>query len=382
MSESAWITGAVIAVLVSFFVSLLATAIMRRLSSAWGFVDRPNSRKVHAAPIPLGGGIAVWLAVVGPLAMIPIMARLLMAFGDRADSILPPGWREAAGGIVLRSPELAAVLLGGSILMALGVIDDMRNLGWRPKLAVQFLVAAGVVAAGVHLTAFTTIWWLGPILTFFWIVVLTNSFNFLDNMDALSSGIALIASVLLAIVMLTGTGEPRWFVAGFLLVLAGSLGGFLVHNWPPAKIFMGDAGSCFIGFVIATQTIQGTFYEYERNNPHVLLAPLCILAVPLYDFCSVILIRLRRGLSPFHADKNHFSHRLVELGLNKKYAVLTIHLVTLTTGLGGLLLYQVEGWPGAGLIVAMEICLLLIIAVLETAARRALRKRDQDTAAA
>lgn len=382
MSESAWLTGAVIAVLVSFFVSLLATAIMRRLSSAWGFVDRPNSRKVHAAPIPLGGGIAVWLAVVGPLAMIPIMARLLMAFGDRADSILPPGWREAAGGIVLRSPELAAVLLGGSILMALGVIDDMRNLGWRPKLAVQFLVAAGVVAAGVHLTAFTTIWWLGPILTFFWIVVLTNSFNFLDNMDALSSGIALIASVLLAIVMLTGTGEPRWFVAGFLLVLAGSLGGFLVHNWPPAKIFMGDAGSCFIGFVIATQTIQGTFYEYERNNPHVLLAPLCILAVPLYDFCSVILIRLRRGLSPFHADKNHFSHRLVELGLNKKYAVLTIHLVTLTTGLGGLLLYQVEGWPGAGLIVAMEICLLLIIAVLETAARRALRKRDQDTAAA
>lgn len=382
MSESAWITGAVIAVLVSFFVSLLATAIMRRLSSAWGFVDRPNSRKVHAAPIPLGGGIAVWLAVVGPLAMIPIMARLLIAFGDRADSILPPGWREAAGGIVLRSPELAAVLLGGSILMALGVIDDMRNLGWRPKLAVQFLVAAGVVAAGVHLTAFTTIWWLGPILTFFWIVVLTNSFNFLDNMDALSSGIALIASVLLAIVMLTGTGEPRWFVAGFLLVLAGSLGGFLVHNWPPAKIFMGDAGSCFIGFVIATQTIQGTFYEYERNNPHVLLAPLCILAVPLYDFCSVILIRLRRGLSPFHADKNHFSHRLVELGLNKKYAVLTIHLVTLTTGLGGLLLYQVEGWPGAGLIVAMEICLLLIIAVLETAARRALRKRDQDTAAA
>lgn len=382
MSDAAWLAGAGVAVLVSFFVSLIGTAAMRRLAPAWGFVDRPNARKVHATPIPLGGGIAVWLGVVPPLALIPITARLALLMGDQLDALLPVGWRNAAGGIVLRTPELAAVLLGGSILMALGVIDDIRNLSWRPKLAVQFLVAGGVVAAGVHLTAFTTLWWVGPLATFFWIVVLTNAFNFLDNMDALSSGIAAIASLMLAIVMLTGTGEPRWFVAGFLLVLVGSLGGFLVHNWPPAKIFMGDAGSCFVGFIIATQTIQGTFYEYERNNPHVLLAPLCILAVPLYDFCSVILIRLRRGLSPFHADKNHFSHRLVELGLNKKYAVLTIHLVTLTTGLGGLLLYQVDGWAGAGLIVAMEICLLLIIAVLETAARRALRRRERELLAA
>jgi UDP-GlcNAc:undecaprenyl-phosphate/decaprenyl-phosphate GlcNAc-1-phosphate transferase len=381
MSDSVWLGGAGVAAGVAFLISLVSTAIMRRLAPAWGFVDRPNARKVHATPIPLGGGVAVWLGVFLPLAAILVAARVIVAWPGLVEGWLPANWLPAIQGISSRTGELAAVLLGGTLLVALGVIDDLRNLSWKPKLLVQFLVAGGVVASGTHLTLFSTVWWVGPLVTVFWIVVLTNAFNFLDNMDALSSGIALIASVHFVIVMLTGTSEPRWFVAGFLAVLAASLGGFLVHNWPPAKIFMGDAGSCFIGFALATQTVQGTFYDYEQDHPHVLLAPLCILAVPLYDFTSVILIRLRKGLSPFHADKNHFSHRLVELGLSKKYAVLTIHLITVTTGLGGLLLYQVEGWVGAGLIVAMVVCLLAIIAVFESAALRAIRQRERAAAA-
>ncbi len=325
------------------------TPMARRLALRLGILDQPAARKIHANPVPLMGGVAIYGAFI----------LALIFFGDRR-----------------YINEVVGIFVGASLVSLMGIIDDRRGLGSYVKLAGQVVAASILIYSGVQVRLFNN--WMDIGLTMLWVVGITNAFNFLDNMDALSSGIAAIASLMLAIVMLTGTGEPRWFVAGFLLVLVGSLGGFLVHNWPPAKIFMGDAGSCFVGFIIATQTIQGTFYEYERNNPHVLLAPLCILAVPLYDFCSVILIRLRRGLSPFHADKNHFSHRLVELGLNKKYAVLTIHLVTLTTGLGGLLLYQVDGWAGAGLIVAMEICLLLIIAVLETAARRALRRRERE----
>jgi UDP-GlcNAc:undecaprenyl-phosphate GlcNAc-1-phosphate transferase len=150
------------------------------------------------------------------------------------------------------------------------------------------------------------------------------------------------------------------------------LAGFLVHNWPPAKIFMGDTGSYFIGLMLASTTVLGTYYDYSEDaaRRHVILAPLCILAVPLYDFCSVMLIRLLEGRSPFHADKSHFSHRLVELGLKPRHAVLTIHLATLTTGLGALLLYRVADWSGALLIIALICCVLAIVAILETVGRR------------
>ena len=154
-----------------------------------------------------------------------------------------------------------------------------------------------------------------------------------------------------------------------MLVLAGSLAAFLCHNWPPARIFMGDSGSYFIGLFLACTTILGTFYEQDGNR-HVILAPLCILAVPLYDFCSVMLIRTSERRSPFHPDKSHFSHRLVELGLQPRHAVLTIHLATLTTGLGALLLYQVSDWSGAFLVVALIASVLAIIAILETVGRR------------
>jgi UDP-GlcNAc:undecaprenyl-phosphate GlcNAc-1-phosphate transferase len=188
-------------------------------------------------------------------------------------------------------------------------------------------------------------------------------------MDGLSGGIALIVSTIFAVMMLTKPGDPHWFVGGFFLVVSGSTIGFLVHNWPPAKIFMGDAGSYFLGFSIACMTILGTFYSPTDGNPHVALAPLCVMAVPLYDICTVMLIRLWEGRSPFQPDKRHFSHRLAALGLTKLQAVLTVHLTTLTTGLLGLSLYAVSTWSAALVIVASVICILLIIAILEAAPR-------------
>lgn len=352
-----------------FLVSVIATAVVRRMAPRWGLIDQPAARKVHETPTALGGGIGIWLGMVLPLATAQALLSLTPIV-----KLLPPELAEHIDGLSARSGQLWAIIGWGTLLAAMGLIDDLKNLPWAPRLAVQVIAAVGLVFSGVTATLFVGAPWVGAVVSVLWILVLTNSFNFLDNMDGLTSGIGLITATIFAMIMLTCTSEPRWFVAAFLLILAGSLAGFLVHNKPPAKIFMGDAGSCFIGLLIACMTIVGTFYEYNATSRHVMLAPLCVLAIPLYDFCSVMIIRLSEGRSPFHADKCHFSHRLVELGLSRRDAVLTVHLATLTTGLGGLLLYQVSGWGGALVVVSLIACVLAIIAILETAARR--RNRD------
>jgi UDP-GlcNAc:undecaprenyl-phosphate GlcNAc-1-phosphate transferase len=342
---------------------------MRYLAPKWGLMDQPAARKVHLVATPLGGGIGIWLGVILPLVIAWAVAWTIHSM-PFLETLLPSQILPHLDGVKYRSGQLWAILAGGTALSVMGLFDDWKSLPWQPRLLGQFVVACALVfGAGIHATLFVSLPWVGAILTVIWILVLINSLNFLDNMDGLSAGIGLIASLLFAMIMLTATSQPRWLVGGFLLILAGSLSGFLYHNRPPARIFMGDTGSYFIGLLLACMTVQGTFYEYGRSSTHVILAPLCILAVPLYDICSVILIRLWQRRSPFQPDKSHFSHRLVELGLSKPAAVATIHLTTLMTGLGGLLLYQVNNWYAAGLIFTLILCVLLVIAILETAGR-------------
>jgi UDP-GlcNAc:undecaprenyl-phosphate GlcNAc-1-phosphate transferase len=351
----------------AFAISFVVTAGVRRLAPRWGLIDHPNrERKVHTTPTPLGGGIGIWAGVVVTLCA----AQAVLICAARSD--VPPLWIPAAldlTGALQRSKQLWAIVGAGTVLGVMGLIDDKRNLPWAPRLMIQLAVAIGIVMTGVRASVFVPLPWIGSVITVVWILVLVNSLNFLDNMDGLSPGIGLVASLMLAIVLLTATGEPRWLAGGVMLVLAGSIAGFLCFNWPPASIFMGDSGSYFIGMLLACFTITGTFYDNSESR-HVILAPLCILAVPLYDFCSVMIIRLKEGRSPFHADKSHFSHRLVELGLKPRNAVLTIHLATMTTGLGALLLYRVDDWSGALIVVALILCVLAIIAILETVGRR------------
>jgi UDP-GlcNAc:undecaprenyl-phosphate/decaprenyl-phosphate GlcNAc-1-phosphate transferase len=353
----------------AFLVSVIATRVVRQFAPRLRLIDQPAARKVHVTPTPLGGGIGIWLGVVVPLAV----AHLAVWWISRQES--PPQWLPESihphlSGVLDRAGLLWGIIGAGTILSVMGLIDDVRNLPWQPRLIIQILVAVGLALSGVRATVFAPAPWIGFVLTVGWILVLVNSFNFLDNMDGLSGGIALIAAVLFAAIMLTCLSEPRWFVAAVLVILAGSLTGFLWWNWSPASIFMGDTGSYFIGLLIATMTILGTFYDTaSTSSRHVILAPLCVLAVPLYDFASVMIIRLKQGRSPFQADKCHFSHRLVELGLRPRNAVLTVHLATLTTGLGGLLLYQVPDWNAAVVVVALIACVLLIVAILESAGR-------------
>lgn len=363
----------------AFVVSLLVTGLVRRQAPRWGLVDQPAARKVHTVPTPLGGGLGIYCGFVIPVALATGAAWLL-ARDSTPPAWLPPEVQALLPGLLERSRVIWMLVGAGTLVSAAGLLDDLRPLPWPPRMALQFLLAAGLVAGGVRGTAFVDYPLVGAALTVLWIVGLINSLNFLDNMDALASGIGLIASLLFAVIMLTQTGEPRWLVGGALLVLAGSLSGFLIHNRPPAKIFMGDCGSTLIGLLLACLTVLGTFYDERVPGRYVILAPLCVLAVPLYDTATVLWIRLSEGRSPFHPDKCHFSHRLVDLGLSRPGAVRTVHLCTLTTGLAGLLLYRVPDWTAALVIVSMVLCVLSIIAVLEAASRRKNSRRANEAA--
>ena len=350
----------------AFWVSFLTTGLMRVIAPRVGLIDKPAARKVHLAPTPLGGGVGIWAGVVLPLAVAQV---LVLIWRQNPPVWLPLELQEHLAGAASRSTELWGVLGAATLLAIMGLVDDFRPLPWKPRMAVQLAVSAAVVFSGVRATIFVNNPWVGALLSICWFVVLVNSFNFLDNMDGLSGGIALIVSVVFAVMMLTKPGDPRWLVGGFFLIVAGSLVGFLCHNWSPARIFMGDSGSYFLGFSIASMTLLGTFYAPTDRSEHVILAPFCVLAVPLYDICSVVLIRLREGRSPFQPDKKHFSHRLVALGLTKVQAVLTVHLTTLVTGLLGLTLYSVTSWNAAVVVFACVGCILLLIAILENAPR-------------
>jgi UDP-GlcNAc:undecaprenyl-phosphate/decaprenyl-phosphate GlcNAc-1-phosphate transferase len=210
---------------------------------------------------------------------------------------------------------------------------------------------------------------LGGAVTVLWVVGLTNSFNMLDNMDGLAASVGLIVALLFCGAQVA---VGSLFAPAVMLVVAGALAGFLVHNHAPARLFMGDAGSNFLGFLLGALTVVGTYTRDDPSHafsPYGVLAPLLVMAVPLYDMTSVILIRLREGRSPFQGDRRHFSHRLVARGLTPRQAVWTIDLVTLAGGSGALLLHRLDG-AGALVVATQTCCLLGVVAILELAANR------------
>ncbi len=346
----------------TFVLAILLGRAAIALSPKIGLVDRPGGRKAHASPTPMGGGLAIWTSVV----------LVLAAGGALAASgySLPLGLEIHREGLVARSGQLGLILLLATAAMLLGLADDRFTLNWRPRLLIQFLLAIGVAATGARITLFGPLAW-PPVswaLTVIWIVGLTNSFNFLDNMDGLAAGVGLIAALLFVGAQVAVGGL---FVPAVLLVLAGALAGFLVWNRTPARLFMGDAGSNFLGFLLGSMTVLGTFTqaaEPTTYSPYGALAPLIVMAVPLYDTFSVILIRLREGRSPFQADRSHLSHRLVDRGLTRRQAVRAIYWITLASGLGALLLHRLNA-VGAAVVVAQTLSLLAIVAILERTTR-------------
>ncbi len=347
----------------SMIVSLILTPLMKRLARYAHLVDIPGTRKIHREQMPYGGGVAIWLSITGTLAACHAAVSLggwAILWDDLRDAIAPH-----VAGIVGDETlwKLLLVLGGGTVMFVLGLIDDFHRLSPRTKLVVQLATALAVALGGIRATLFIHSTVLTLLLTVGWIVFVTNAFNFLDNMDGLSAGVAAIAGALFFVVSVQ-TGQL--FVAALLAVFVGALAGFLRYNLYPAKLFMGDAGSLFIGFILACLTVATTFYE-GRGSLYAAFMPALILGVPLFDAASVIVIRLLRGRSIFVGDTNHFSHRLVRLGFSRRGAVVTIYLLGLILGGLATLLRQVDT-AGAVVIFCLALGIILLIVLLEVTA--------------
>ncbi|MEM7626954.1 MAG: MraY family glycosyltransferase [Planctomycetota bacterium] len=384
--------------LVGFLIGVPLCGVVGRASLKLGLLDAAGSEahKLAVLPgkvVPNTGGVAVFVAVAWPMLMV-----LLGVW------IVPPEvWAKLPGGdeVVEHLPGLRATSgIGGGILAALailhviGLVDDRRALGPGVKLGVQVAVAAGLAGfcdirvlsfLGNDASGYGTLGVAAMFaLSLLWIVVITNAMNFLDNMDGLAAGVGLVAAGLYLAATLIG---GQWFVAALAALLCGALLGFLIFNFPPAKLYLGDGGSLVVGLLLAVISVRTTYVapgsgfegsaEPAAGIPRTAvgaawygaLMPVLVLAVPLYDFTSVTLIRLLNGKSPFRGDHNHFSHRLLRRGLTKRQVLAVILLATLATGLGGVMLGRLEGWQ-ASLVAGQAAAVLAMIGMLEAGVRR------------
>jgi UDP-GlcNAc:undecaprenyl-phosphate/decaprenyl-phosphate GlcNAc-1-phosphate transferase len=360
--------GVLIALLgLSFVISWATTLALRSICVRIGFVDKPGGRKIHGHPKPLGGGIAIFLGFAIPMLGALTIVHYLPPPADRPD--VP--WHAYWSGISEQSGMALVILLAALVLHVMGLLDDRKALGPYIKLIVQLGVTALlVVGMNLRILTFLDRWLgLGPtpsvIVSVLWIVAITNAFNFLDNMDGLSAGVAAVCAAAFFIATLS---IGAWFVAAAIALLLGATLGFLYFNFPPASIFMGDAGSLVIGFLLGVLSVRATYLPPGvklENAWWSIFAPVIVLALPLYDLVVVSVIRLARGKSPFVGDTNHFSHRLVARGMSRRTAVLCLYLVAAATSAAAIVLPHVRSSFAAIMIFAQTLLILGVVALLE-----------------
>ena len=357
---------------VSFVLALVLTPVFRRLSFQWNFLDQPDlDRKIHEQAMPLLGGMAVFCAFAGNVLFNYVVMLPLAQMMDLTRFGLPDVRLHAPGAFSV-SYKLLVLLAGGAGMVALGLYDDRHDLKARPKLLWQLVIASVVALAGMRVTLFVSNPLVSFVLTVLWIVTITNALNFLDNMDGLCAGVGAICAMLFAFVSAV---QEQYFVCVLAVALAGVLVGFLPYNFKPASIFLGDAGSHFVGYMLAVLPVLTTFYHtagprHAETPTHLpVLIPLLVLAVPLFDLVMVMWIRLQRRQPVHIGDANHLSHRLVRLGLPQSWAVTLIYLITLTLGLGAIVLLW-SNLTAALIVLAQAIGILAIVTLLERLGRK------------
>ena len=283
------------------------TPLVRYAALKLGILDQPSSRKIHSAPVPLMGGAAIYLAFIAALAI----------WGERS-----------------YVNEVVGIFVGATLVSIVGALDDSRGLGSYLKLLFQIAVAFILILSGVQVRLFDGI--LDIVLTLFWVVGITNAFNLLDNMDGLSSGIATIAA---AYFTLLAAMSDQYLVGTLAAALCGACIGFLVYNWNPARVFMGDTGSLFLGFLLAAVGIK---LRFPANTASITwMIPILVMALPVFDTTLVFLSRLRRGNNPLTTPgKDHVSHRLARRTGSQREAVLLCYLIAGGTGLASIFLTQ------------------------------------------
>jgi len=252
-------------------------------------------------------------------------------------------------------------------MVILGFIDDRRGVGfsYRIKFLIQIGAALVLVVAGIR-TEFMPAPILNAAVTIAWVVSITNAFNLLDNMDGLSSGAAVVAATVFFVI---AAAQGQMFSAMILVVFAGAVLGFLLYNFHPAKIFMGDTGSLFLGYVLASLTITSSYVVPQSVNLLPVISPLLILSLPIFDTLSVMFIRWREGRPLFIGDRRHFSHRLVDLGMSQRGAVVFIYLVALSIGVAAALLPYLPLW-GQILVLLQTVAIYSMITILMSVAKR------------
>jgi UDP-GlcNAc:undecaprenyl-phosphate/decaprenyl-phosphate GlcNAc-1-phosphate transferase len=352
-------------------VSALLVPPVRRLALRLKVMDDPGPRKVHATSTARMGGTAVFLAFTGVVLAgyfaVPILAKIpaAAAYFGPALAMLQESYRVQT--------KLLAVLAGAAIVFAVGLADDMLGTRFSPgwKAAGQVVGALVIVAADVR-TSFMPFDWMNTLVTVLWVVGVTNAFNLLDNMDGLSAGVAFVASgTLLINAWLLG----EFFISLILVAFMGSLLGFLVYNWNPATIFLGDCGSLFIGYVMASLTLLERYVSHASSHYFAVLMPVLVLALPLLDTATVIVIRVREGRPIYVGDSRHLSHRLVSLGLSPSTAVFVIYLITFAIGLGAVSL--ADATPVETVLVLLQAAtFVLLVLILLFFERRGVSRRE------
>ena len=286
-----------------------------------GLVDDPGQRKIHAAPVPLAGGWAVLCGMLIPLALAALFLKLKGAGLVNADPL--------DYGLHKRGLELGVIAFGAVGMTVLGWLDDKYELRPLPKFAGQLVIALLVALACKRITLFMPSVVFSYAITILWVLTVVNAFNFMDNMNGLCTGLGIIGSWYFAA---TAAVAGQYLVALLALLTCGALLGFLPHNFPKARSFLGDAGSHLVGYLLAVMAILPHFYTKQNPHPWAVLKPLLVLAVPLVDLAWVVILRWRRGQPFYVGDTNHLSHRLVRLGLSQTTAVLLIWLAAVVIG--------------------------------------------------
>ena len=296
-------------VLVAFLVALITTPVVKTFAYKLGAIDVPkDNRRMHKVPIPRMGGLAIFL---GFFLSVLIFVEL--------------------------TPQIKSMLVGAVIIVVLGVLDDIYALPAMPKLIVQIVAALVAVLGGNQIAVLSNpnifssnpYWELGILsvpVSVLWIVAITNAVNLIDGLDGLACGVSTISSLtMLVIALAVSEGE----VAVLMGALAGACVGFLPYNMNPAKIFMGDTGSTFLGFILAVVSIQGLFKFAAVISFAV---PFLILGLPIFDTCFAFIRRIAHGQSPMHADRSHVHHRLIDMGLSQKQAVAVLYVISAILG--------------------------------------------------
>ena len=344
-----------LAVIAALVISFAATPLAKKLAQRTGAMDIPkDSRRVHNTPIPYLGGLAIF---IGFIISVLLFAEITV--------------------------EIRGILIGAVIIVLVGAIDDIKPLPALLKLLIQIVAALVAVFHGISIemfanpfdfnaSAYVSLQSLSIPITVVWIVAITNSVNLIDGLDGLAAGVSFISSVVMLIISLIVADTN---VALIMAALSGACLGFLPHNFNPAKIFMGDAGSLLLGYILATMSILGLFKVYAVAS---FAAPFLVLAVPFFDTSFAFLRRLLHGKNPMSPDRGHFHHRLLDMGLSQKQAVLILYAISAVLGFAAIMVATSGKIGTLILVAALIIATIVVLIIYKSKSKHAIAQRDDD----